>query len=226
MLINGLCSRLICLCAFFFSCSACACSMTAYAVMSELILHMQMSEWENRTSRICHLRPCVRSYAILTQKYQRSRHWFIRIPHNRSIRAEDCGTWSCLPSVFTPRPAALIYWPWETLAMQTLVSTPTHKHTHKDMYTLTRGARLVLFLCTPKQLKPENTETVLFVRVLTLHLYVLHIYRPFEIHFKCKSLSLSVNLSLSPLFVGSISERFQAMHTPSPHKSLFCDLFG
>lgn len=110
--------------------------------------------------------------------------------------------------------------------MQTLVSTPTHKHTHKDMYTLTRGARLVLFLCTPKQLKPENTETVLFVRVLTLHLYVLHIYRPFEIHFKCKSLSLSVNLSLSPLFVGSISERFQAMHTPSPHKSLFCDLFG
>lgn len=187
---------------------------------------MQMSEWENRTSRICHLRPCVRSYAILTQKYQRSRHWFIRIPHNRSIRAEDCGTWSCLPSMFTPRPAALIYWPWETLAMQTLVSTPTHKHTHKDMYTLTRGARLVLFLCTPKQLKPENTETVLFVRVLTLHLYVLHIYRPFEIHFKCKSLSLSVNLFLSPLFVGSISERFQAMHTPSPHKSLFCDLFG
>lgn len=226
MLINGLCSRLICLCAFFFFVLCMCVQHDCICSMSELILHMQMSEWENRTSRICHLRPCVRSYAILTQKYQRSRHWFIRIPHNRSIRAEDCGTWSCLPSMFTPRPAALIYWPWETLAMQTLVSTPTHKHTHKDMYTLTRGARLVLFLCTPKQLKPENTETVLFVRVLTLHLYVLHIYRPFEIHFKCKSLSLSVNLSLSPLFVGSISERFQAMHTPSPHKSLFCDLFG
>lgn len=125
----------------------CICSM------SSLILHMQMSEWENLTSRICHLRPCVKSYAILTQKYQRSRHWFIRIPHNRSIRAEDCGTWSCLPSVFTPRPAALIYWPWETLAMQTLVSTPTHKHTQRHVHAHTRSKISLVFVHS------QTTET-------------------------------------------------------------------